>query len=506
MLTRTGKLIIAGLVVGVVLVVFGVVIDHGPGIIMRKKLPIVNREASLSFPGWTKPTLPIFIKFHFFNVTNVDQILEGQKPVVEEIGPYVYREVRHKDNISFNDGDTEVSYNEFITYVFEPDMSKGTESDMVSNYNIPYVTIIEKLDRSTDEKAPKAKKLMNAKARAYRINLFTYVTVRGLLFGHTNKFLSKIINNSLFKGKIKTDQFGFLLGKNGTAGPDLTIGTGINAILDIAQVKRYEGNATLDFWYSDEANAIKGTDGSMFHPGVTKDEKLDMFSPDLCRSVQAEFIGEEMVHGVKTFVFQPSKSVFAAPKDNPANAAFCFPTGKAEDCMGQGLLRVTACKKGAPMVASSPHLLGAEPKYLAKVDGLKPNKDLHVTKLNIEPNSGLLLGAKKRIQYNVHLNPMSGQTMFKKAPEDIVLPLLWIEQGFDAPEEFAAKLSKLPAMITMCHNLMLVFVALGALLIVACVIAAFVYHERIAQPEMEMKAVPTRSPDDNFQNANYTKN
>ena len=48
---------------------------------------------------------------------------------------------------------------------------------------------------------------------------------------------------------------------------------------------------------------------------------------------------------MKTYHYGPSKSVFAGPDENPDNVAFCWPDGKAESCLGQGLLRVSACKK-----------------------------------------------------------------------------------------------------------------------------------------------------------------
>ena len=46
-------------------------------------------------------------------------------------------------------------------------------------------------------------------------------------------------------------------------------------------------------------------------------------------------------------------------------------------------------------------MLGADKGKAAMVEGLHPDPEGHVTKLNIEPNTGLLLAAKKRIQYNV---------------------------------------------------------------------------------------------------------
>ena len=55
----------------------------------------------------------------------------------------------------------------------------------------------------------------------------------------------------------------------------------------------------------------------------------------------------------------------------------------------------------APLVVSSPHLLGANPAKAAMIKGLQPDPTRHLTKFNIEPNTGVLLQAKKRIQYNV---------------------------------------------------------------------------------------------------------
>ena len=40
MLTRTGKLVIAGGVIGLVLIIFGIIVDHVPAIVMKKSVPI----------------------------------------------------------------------------------------------------------------------------------------------------------------------------------------------------------------------------------------------------------------------------------------------------------------------------------------------------------------------------------------------------------------------------------------------------------------------------------
>ena len=100
MLTRLGKLTVAGGVIGLLLVIFGIVIDHVPAIVMQRSVPIVDRPQSKSFPGWLNPSLPIYMNFHFFNVTNVDEVLAGEKPVLEEQGGPTFTAKNERKSIS----------------------------------------------------------------------------------------------------------------------------------------------------------------------------------------------------------------------------------------------------------------------------------------------------------------------------------------------------------------------------------------------------------------------
>jgi hypothetical protein len=34
--------------------------------------------------------IPMFSSFYFFNVTNPEDVAKGAKPIVKEMGPYVY--------------------------------------------------------------------------------------------------------------------------------------------------------------------------------------------------------------------------------------------------------------------------------------------------------------------------------------------------------------------------------------------------------------------------------
>lgn len=53
---------------------------------------IVLRPASRTFKWWKQPPINPLMKVYIYNVTNADEFLiDGAKPIVEELGPYVYR-------------------------------------------------------------------------------------------------------------------------------------------------------------------------------------------------------------------------------------------------------------------------------------------------------------------------------------------------------------------------------------------------------------------------------
>jgi len=78
-----------------------------------------------TWDAWVTPAVDPYMKFTFFNVTNVEAVKAGTaKPQVVEIGPFTYREVRRKENIMTLQ--EEISFGSYIAYVFEEDLSCDT--------------------------------------------------------------------------------------------------------------------------------------------------------------------------------------------------------------------------------------------------------------------------------------------------------------------------------------------------------------------------------------------
>jgi len=86
------------------------------------------------------------------------------------------------------------------------------------------------------------------------------------------------------------------------------------------------------------------TDGTFWHPMVSKSDKLYAFNSDLCRSVYFTCDGTvSVVAGVSTYHFSVPASVMASPHDNPDNRGFCTPA--SDNCtLLAGVLNVTRCR------------------------------------------------------------------------------------------------------------------------------------------------------------------
>lgn len=90
---------------------------------------LVIKENSSDFSVWIEPDTPIYLKVFIFNLTNQEEFLNGQKPRLEELGPYVFVEKRRKFDIKFTEHGKIVSYLEKKSYSFDQQLSGNRSLD-----------------------------------------------------------------------------------------------------------------------------------------------------------------------------------------------------------------------------------------------------------------------------------------------------------------------------------------------------------------------------------------
>lgn len=143
---------------------------------------------------------------------------------------------------------------------------------------------------------------------------------------------------------------------------------------------------------------IVGTDGLAFSPGVTSEDTLWLFNDQLCRSIWLKYAEDVHIDGIKALKFTPPAEVFSF--SNPDNYCYCpdikecatevdSQTWDLKDCERcvDGIISLEGCQ-GVPVIMSTPHFLDGDVRLWQAIDGLQPQRDLHVTYLNLEPLSG----------------------------------------------------------------------------------------------------------------------
>ncbi|XP_049792924.1 lysosome membrane protein 2 isoform X1 [Schistocerca nitens] len=447
----------------VLLLIFGIVIFvffmTWVNMVIHKE--IVLRNGSMTFDWWREPPVDPVMSVYIYNVTNADAFLNnGDKPILEELGPFVYIQHWEKVNLEFNDNDT-LTFNQRKVFKFDELNSAGSEEDMVVVPNIPMLS-------ATSQSKHAARFLRLAMASIMdilKIKPFVEVSVAQLLWGYEDPLLKLAKDVVSKEQKLPYEEFGLLYGKNGTAKDNVTVFTGGDDITHYGLIDTFNGRTHLPHWKTEECNRLNGSDGSIFPPQITKSTTLHVYDKDLCRLLPLRFEKEvETNGGVMGYRFTPPQDVFAEVAQNPENECFC-PGGPP--CTPHGLFNVSLCQYDSPIMLSFPHFYLADPKFLDAVEGIsKPEKDKHGFFLDVQPDLGVSLRARARIQINLAVSQVTDIKQVATFP-DILFPIMWFEDGVDGLPSDVTELLNLAATAPPIARSAISFglIALGALLL-----------------------------------------
>ncbi|KAK9954920.1 hypothetical protein ABG768_014834 [Culter alburnus] len=479
------------LVTGVALFVSGVfqTLIHN-----KLKREITLTEGSKVFATWKNPPPPVFMQFFFFNVTNPDAFLKGQaKPHLTEMGPYTYREYRPKHNVSFVDNGTKVAAYTPKFFVFVREKSVGDPSvDTVTTLNIPAVAVIDRLKNAGFWVSSGISMYMSS----IGTTMFMTRTVDELLWGFKDPLLTRLKT-------IKSDTeeyFGLMYNKNGSNDGEFVYHTGEQNYLDFGRIYTWKGEKMLSFWKTNQSNMINGSDGSAFHPFLTKEERLNVFTPDLCRSIHMRFEKEVEVKGIPAYRFTPPRDVLASGKNNPENEGFCV----TKKCLDDGVLDVSVCRKGAPVVVSFPHFHLGDKKYANAIDGISPVHEHHQTFLDLNPTMGVPVRAMKRAQINIHLDRVTGFPLTRNL-NGTIFPIVFLNESVVIDDASAARIHKLLLIVTLVSHFPLILATLGIILLSVAIILAYRFYKNkpSAKKDTSYAPVSAKADDQDEKNGTY---
>jgi len=471
--------VLVGLGLGFVVlsVILGFVVV--PNIIEGK----IEEEVSLkngteTWDKWIENPVPIYLDFMIFNVTNPDEVINGAKPILQEVGPYSFEEVRVKHVSNVNETEDTITYRQTIHYYFNEARSEGRLlTDKVNIVNLPLMAVATNLYGTL---GPLGHGIVKGLIDLGETIISKDVTVGQLTFDGF-PILKQYGQILALTGEIPPefvgDTFGFYKGKHGMDDGEYKIHGGNKNSANFGKIITWNNKTSIDWWASPKnmtnpvtdkhCNAINGTDGGVFPPFLEKDSIIRIFVTDICRSIHFEFKEEEEHQGINGYKFGFPSAFYDDPKDNGDNYCFCpSPPGNLDGTCTKGVIRIFPCQNGAPIVTSSPHFIHGDQEFVGKVEGLSPTEGKHDTYAVLEPNTGLMLKISKKVQINIEMQNFQGalHEMFDDI-DHYLFPVFWADEIVELDQTNADDLKgKLLTPLKIVNITKWVVIGVGALL------------------------------------------
>lgn len=253
------------------------------------------------------------------------------------------------------------------------------------------------------------------------------------------------------------------------------IDTGKESIFELGKTRTWNYQTQTPY-YPSPCNEVKGSGGEFYAPGQTQDKPITFFNGEICRYLDLYFTEEQEINGLKVNKYAATKR---SVDNGTAHSEYsCFSYGES---LPSGVMNVSACRYGAPVVVSFPHFHAADPYYLQFVDGLKPDQEKHQFYIKMEPNIGIPIEVAARLQVNVMVQPSPNIALFQEAPT-IFFPALWFEQKVRIPDEMIDELKIAVSMPAIGYNCAGILIAIGLILLV------WVGYQKITQPKLPSNA------------------
>eukprot|EP00004_Rigifila_ramosa_P023560 TRINITY_DN662_c0_g2_i1.p1 TRINITY_DN662_c0_g2~~TRINITY_DN662_c0_g2_i1.p1 ORF type:complete len:686 (+),score=160.55 TRINITY_DN662_c0_g2_i1:41-2059(+) len=420
---------------GFVLLLFGAIL---PGVIEQimqeglNEMLIVDSPDAPEYKGWLDnfdPDDPIeYEKVYVFNVTNFEEVLQGARPNVLELGPYVWRKNwkvltnkpgYHYEPFPWYDCDCptwlmkgEVAfYQQWNSYdfleadtAFHPVTGERLNpfTDKVYTPSIPYLAAVPLIGENL----------------TWSLNgrLFHRMNVQDLVWGYTDPLIKTILD--LGPGPITlplSAAFVYFL-RNYTSEADARANapwagwrTGMSDPDEINDKIMTYGLPYVDFWR--ERQYVYGTSGFLFRRNLKKGSMVNAWDDNTMRTVPFVNYNSKTVEikGISLLYYQVLKEGWLPASQFPLNELYY------QDSTPVGLINLTQLY-AAPVLASRPHFLECDPAVAEGVSGLKgwsgwdtgnmehePDYDAHDITLSVEPYSGITMQGALRLQLVVDI-------------------------------------------------------------------------------------------------------
>jgi len=508
---------------GCVLIVLGIVVLIVGQSVLRNAIlnTMALHEGSDRLNSWLDPPVQAHLTAYGFHVVNPNSVVEGRKPILEEVGPFVYKAVTIKDSVNLTDGNINLKYNddgETLTYrprkfyFLDRSASVGDpDTTFITVPNIPFFTGMHKIrDYSAFTKSIG----VNTITQVGRGTPFINVSFSGLLWGYNDELpcnsltrpaecpaapdevdifsqdsdgddgdeeddwdwkrkkrdisvqrVKRHVENGLDLRGADHDrltkekaafvdckcEWGLFRDRNVTLRKPVRMNHGIKDLKDKGLVVEYDRSNYLNWWEpKSTCDKVGGQDGGTLPPLVSERQYMEMFIDLMCRKIDLRFEKKVVHHGLESLRFIPPANALGSHTDpdpkkrNRRNSCYCL-EDQGFSCFKSGVLNLAPCKRmedlpqGAPIALSFPHFYQADQSFHDAVSGMVPVKEKHEFYVDISPEFGFPLAIRPRFQLNAIIKRDPDIPIMSKFPDELILPFLWAQDGFDEPSDEMAE-------------------------------------------------------------------
>ncbi|EDW76211.2 uncharacterized protein Dwil_GK14781 [Drosophila willistoni] len=383
------------------------------------KWKLIMAEKGEIFDLWATPPVDLYIKIYLFNITNAEAFLAGREKLnVEQVGPYVYKEIMTHQNITFNENNT-MSTTPSHPLVWQEHMSEGRrEDDQVVMLNIAMLAI----SHLTANHPFFVRMALKGLFVSTNSEPLVRMTAKEFMFGYPSALAT--LGNTFLPNWISFEKVGLIDRMYDFSTDYETFYTGVPNPALSGLYATYRGETTLPQWEGDHCSNIEyASDGTKFRSFIQPNESVKFFRKSMCRPINLYRVGEERTFGsLKGYNYVFEENAFDNGAINEANKCFC----RKGDCQPVGLIDVTDCYYGFPISLSFPHFMNGDVGLQENITGMKPDPEKHSTAFVIQPESGLPLSLSVKVQINMHFKDLSNFPQVSKFSH-LTAPMLWFE-------------------------------------------------------------------------------
>uniref|UniRef100_A0A915PXE8 Lysosome membrane 2-like n=1 Tax=Setaria digitata TaxID=48799 RepID=A0A915PXE8_9BILA len=329
---------------------------------------------------WKNPDYKFSSEIFVFSVKNPDQVLDGKKLEIAQIGPYAYDVHTEKNILAF--GNSSVKYQNTRHFIFNENASCA-ECSVLRKIWIPNIIFQKFVELASNPITSIAQIALSSQQP------FLEVSVDEILFkGYEDPYLKNVCSVPLLDLICKSilevpKRIGFLMNRN-KAQKVIEISTGSSdGSIATGEILSWNGRKSLpkSWWNSKQARMINGTDGEFYKPLIKKTDIIHIFVPDLCRSIHLTYAEEFEFSDIVAYRFTVKEDLLDPTVSG--NEGFCHSNGKMffsedEKCFPKGLLDLSHCYGGTPPILFSfPNFLFADKKVKESIIGLNESSVEH---------------------------------------------------------------------------------------------------------------------------------